>query len=336
MLRRLWANYKKDFLHGHRHFYVYITLASSVIFILFIQFVLPENYSEPDVYQYIDPAYTSLLDEVEVSVLGSPAAVVAALEDNPNAYGIIIEQIDNQPVVTLYTQTNADEEFANLIKTGLLQSFSNEQIREYPTRVLVPEFANVTFKQRFIPLILVMDSALIGMFLLSVMLFVEKDQKMHTAYMVTPGGLLEHLLSKALNMMTLSLISGTLVVGVLRGVNANYAYLYMVLIPASFVGAGFGLLLGAVYKNVSDSMTGIFTLYLVLSIPIITYVYPSFNPWFNQLIPTHYMVQGMEAAVLPYSGFTIIWQSALALVGFGLVLYGVSHWLYKRALYQHS
>jgi hypothetical protein len=336
MLRRLWANYKKDFLHGHRHFYVYITLASSVIFILFIQFVLPENYSEPDVYQYIDPAYTSLLDEVEVSVLGSPAAVVAALEENPNAYGIIIEQIDNQPVVTLYTQTNADEEFANLIKTGLLQTFSNEQIREYPTRVLVPEFANVTFKQRFIPLILVMDSALIGMFLLSVMLFVEKDQKMHTAYMVTPGGLLEHLLSKALNMMTLSLISGTLVVGVLRGVNANYAYLYMVLIPASFVGAGFGLLLGAVYKNVSDSMTGIFTLYLVLSIPIITYVYPSFNPWFNQLIPTHYMVQGMEAAVLPYSGFTIIWQSALALVGFGLVLYGVSHWLYKRALYQHS
>jgi hypothetical protein len=336
MLRRLWANYKKDFLHGHRHFYVYITLASSVIFILFIQFVLPENYSEPDVYQYIDPAYTSLLDEVEVSVLGSPAAVVAALEENPNAYGIIIEQIDNQPVVTLYTQTNADEEFANLIKTGLLQTFNNEQIREYPTRVLVPELANVTFKERFIPLIIVMDSALIGMFLLSVMLFVEKDQKMHTAYMVTPGGLLEHLLSKALNMMTLSLISGTLVVGVLRGVNANYAYLYMVLIPASFVGAGFGLLLGAVYKNVSDSMTGIFTLYLVLSIPIITYVYPSFNPWFNQLIPTHYMVQGMEAAVLPYSGFTIIWQSALALVGFGLVLYGVSHWLYKRALYQHS
>ena len=336
MLRRLWANYKKDFLHGHRHFYLYITLASSLIFILFIQFVLPDNYTEPDVYQYIDPAYSSLLSDVETEVLASPAAVVAALEENPNAYGIIIEQIDNQPVVTLYTQTNADEEFANLIKTGLLQSFSNEQIREYPTTVLIPELADVTFKERFIPLIIVMDSALIGMFLLSVMLFVEKDQKMHTAYMVTPGGLLEHLLSKALNMMTLSLISGTLVVGALRGFEANYGYLYLVLIPASFVGAGFGLLIGAVYKNVSDSMTGIFTLYLVLAIPIITYIYPSFNPWFNQLIPTHYMVQGIEAAVLPYSGFTIIWQSAIILFGFGLVLYGISHWLYKRALYQNA
>lgn len=336
MIRRLWANYKKDFLHGHRHFYLYITLASSIIFILFIQFVLPDNYTEPDVYQYIDPTYTAQLEDVETELLVSPEAVVAALEENPNAYGIIIEQVDQQPVVTLYTQTSGDEEFANLIKTGLLQQFSNVQIEEYPTRVLIPELADVTFKERFIPLILVMDSALIGMFLLSVMLFVEKDQKMHTAYMVTPGGLLEHLLSKALNMMTLSLISGTLVVGVLRGLEANYGYLYLVLIPASFVGAGLGLLLGAIYNNVSDSMTGIFTLYLVLSIPIITYIYPSFNPWFNQLIPTHYMVQGLEAAVLPYSGFTIIWQSALVLLGFGLVLYGISHWLYQRALYQSS
>lgn len=336
MLRRLWANYKKDFLHGHRHFYLYITLASSIIFILFIQFVLPDNYSEPDVYQYIDPSYTALLEEVETELLSSPEAVVTALEENPNAYGIIIEQVDNQPVVTLYTQTSGDEEFANLIKTGLLQSFSSEQIRQYPTRILIPELAEVTFKERFIPLILVMDSALIGMFLLSVMLFVEKDQKMHTAYMVTPGGLFEHLASKALNMMTLSLISGTLVVGVLRGLEANYGYLYLVLLPASFVGAGFGLLLGAMYKNVSDSMMGIFTLYLVLSIPIISYIYPSFNPWFNQLIPTHYMVQGLEGAVLPYSGFTIIWQSALALTGFGVVLYGISHLLYQRALYQNS
>lgn len=336
MMRRLWANYKKDFLHGHRHFYLYITLASSLIFILFIQFVLPDNYSEPDVYQYIDPTYAALVDDVDTQTLATPAAVIAALEENPNAYGIIIESIDDQPQVTLYTQTAADEAFANLIKTGLLQSFSLEQIREYPTTVLIPELADVTFKERFIPLIVVMDSALIGMFLLSVMLFVEKDQKMHTAYMVTPGGLLEHLLSKAFNMMTLSLISGTLVVGFLRGLDANYLYLYLVLIPASFVGAGFGLMLGAIYKNVSDSMTGIFTLYIILSIPIITYVYPSFNPGINRFIPTEYMIQGIEAAVLPYSGFSVIWQSALILVGFGLVLYGISHWLYQRALYQNA
>jgi len=335
MMRRLWSNIKKDWLHGYRHFYLGITIASSVIFILFIRFVMPETYLAPEVYQFVDPIFA----EVELersSTFGTKSEFLSALDDNPNAYGIAIEGEVEDPVVTIYVQSSVDEAFAELIKESLLLEFSGQTIQSLRTEVLIPELATVGFRDRFIPLILVMDSALIGMFLLSVMLFVEKEQKMHTAYMVSPGRLFEHLMSKAVVMMVLSLISATLIVGFLRGTAANYAYLYGMMIPSSFVGATIGLLIGAIYRNVSQSMPGLLTAYLILAVPIITYIAPGFAPGFNVLIPTHHMILGLEAAVMPYFGFTVVWQSALILIGFGVVGFALSYKLYQRALYFSS
>jgi hypothetical protein len=335
MIRRLWSNIKKDWLHGVRHFYLVITIASAAIFILFIRFVLPVDYASPDVYQYVEPSFGAT-DLDGAIPFGSKSEFLTALNENPNAYGIAVEGTRLDPVVTIYMQSSVDESFAELIKQSLLLEFSGQTIEPLRTEVLIPELASVAFRDRFIPLILVMDSALIGMFLLSVMLFVEKEQKMHTAYMVSPGRLFEHLMSKAVVMMALSLISATLVVGFLRGLEANYAYLYMVMIPSSFVGAVIGLLIGAIYRNVSHSMTGLVTVYLILAIPIISYIAPSFAPSFNVFIPTHHMILGVEAAVLPYLGFAVVWQSALVLLGFGVVGFGVSYVMYKRALYYHA
>ena len=335
MIRRLWSNIKKDWLHGVRHFYLLITIASAAIFILFIRFVLPEDYAAPEVYQYVETAFAETDLDGAVS-FGSKPEFLTALNENPNAYGIAVEGTLSEPVVTIYMQSSVDESFAELIKQSLLIEFSGQSIEPLRTEVLIPELATIDFRDRFIPLILVMDSALIGMFLLSVMLFVEKEQKMHTAYMVSPGRLFEHLMSKAVVMMALSVISATLVVGFLRGTAANYGYLYLMMIPSSFVGAVIGLLIGAIYRNVSQSMTGLMTAYLILAIPIITYIAPSFAPPFNVLIPTHHMIRGLEAAVLPYVGFDIIWQSALVLLAFGVVGFGVSYHLYQRALYYHA
>jgi hypothetical protein len=332
MIRRLWSNIKKDWLHGYRHFYFWIAIASSVIFILFIRFVLPDNYLAPDVYQYVDTAFGEV-DFETTSTFTNKTEFLVALNDNPNAYGIALEGELSDPVVTIYMQSSVDEAFAELIKQSLLLEFTGQTIEPLRTEVLIPELATIDFRDRFIPLILVMDSALIGMFLLSVMLFVEKEQKMHTAYMVSPGRLFEHLMSKAIVMMALSFISATLVVVFLRGTAANYFYLYMMMIPSSFVGAVIGLLIGAIYRNVSQSMPGLLTAYLILAVPIITYIAPSFAPGFNVFIPTHYMIRGVEAAVMPYFGFTVVWQSALILVGFGVVGFAVSYQLYKRALY---
>jgi len=335
MIRRLWSNVKKDWLHGYRHFYLWIAIASSVIFILFIRFVLPDNYLAPDVYQYVDAAFAEV-DFETTSTFTNKAEFLSALDENSNAYGIALEGELADPVVTIYMQSSMDEAFAELIEQSLLLEFTGQTIEPLRTEVLIPELASVGFRDRFIPLILVMDSALIGMFLLSVMLFVEKEQKMHTAYMVSPGRLFEHLMSKAVVMMALSFISATLVVVFLRGTSANYLYLYMMMIPSSFVGAVIGLLIGAIYRNVSQSMPGLLTAYLILAVPIITYIAPSFAPGFNVLIPTHHMILGLEAAVMPYLGFTVVWQSALILIGFGVVGFALSYKLYQRALYFSS
>lgn len=340
MLKRLWHNFKKDWLRGHRHFYLVITIATTLTYFLFIRFVIPVDYMAPNLYQY-NATDMEIVEEEGVTEVNSRAELEELMKENGNSYGVIVEEIDSKLTLTIITQSAADEEFASLIKLLInnefyFEYFGDELFEYYDVEVLHPEMADVDFRDNFVPVLIVMDSAMVGMFLLSVMLFIEKDQKMHTAYLVSPGGLTEHLLSKTLVMIVLAVVSAFVLTLLMRGFEANYWYLLIMMITSSFFGASLGTFMGSAFKSVSQAMGGIFTVMITLCLPVVSYIIPSWNPEFLQYIPTYYMIYGIRAAVIPFYGFEIVWQSALIVFAFGLVIYIISQNLYKRALYRNG
>ncbi|XMB67092.1 ABC transporter permease [Mycoplasmatota bacterium zrk1] len=342
MFKRLINNFKKDWLRGYRHFYLLITIATALLFSAFLLFVLPDGYSTPDVYQYVDSSIGEPMFDAEegITFVDSKEEIKKKMKEDANSYGVAVELIDSEPVVTIYTQSNAEGEFGQTLKMMLSRALSLGEEFEYTERyesvVLHEEFKDVKYKETFLPVLIVMDSAMIGMFLLSVMLFTEKDHKMHTAYMVSPGGLTEHLLSKSMVMLVLSLISGTIMTLIVRGFDANFLYLYIVLIPGAFFGGTLGLFLGSVFKNVQKSMLGLIFLMIGLMLPTVSYMFPSFSPMWIKFIPTYQMIYGVRAAVIPLYGFDDVWRNAVIVLAEGIVLFGISRYLYQRALYKNS
>lgn len=341
MLKRLWANFKKDWIRGQRHFYLLITLATTIIYILFIRFVLPPNYTEPVLYQYNATSEVFEQEGENIQEVSSKAALYEAMREDSNSYGVVLEEIDSELSITIIMQSEADEEFGNLVKMLLNNEFyyayfGSETLDNYDVEVLHPEMQDIPFRDNYMPILIVMDSAMIGMFLLAVMLFIEKDQKMHTAYMVSPGGLTEHLLSKVLVTLVLSLISAFTFTLVLRGFDANYLYLLIMMIPSAFFGSSLGLFLGAAFKNIQKSMGGLITIMLFLALPVISYAVPSFRPEWITYLPTYFMIYGVRSAIIPVYGFDIVWQYALITLGYGVLLYMLSQYMYRQALYKNG
>lgn len=354
-MKNLLLNFKKDWRIGYRTHYLWITLATVIIFFVFIRFLLPESYQQITVYQYVDPAFGSIpgLEEAMEQEMGSGSgeelvrldsrdAVYAEMENNPSSYGLIIERGESaaaKPRITIVSPGSAEGKWARLVELQLNIGLSmgiSAAMEEYPTdfktEFLHPELRNLPYRDTFLPVFLVMESSLIGMFLLAVMLFAEKDQRMHTAYMISPGGLTEHLLSKVLVMVVLGLISSFSMTLLLRGFNANYWLLLVIITAGSFLGSSIGLAFGAFFNSLQKAMMLVFALMFLLMLPLITYMFPSFSPVWVRVLPTYTMLFAARDAVIPVYGSAGVYRGALLLAVEGIVLFGISRFAYERAL----
>lgn len=359
-MKHLLLNFKKDWTIGFRTHYLWITLATVVIFFLFIRFLLPDSYQEITVYQYIDPAYDSIPGLQEALAEGESDGelvirvekreeVYAKMKEDPSSYGFIIEKdpAHAKPEITIVSPGSAEGKWAQLVELQMniglsmgINAVMEENPGGYPTdfttRILYPELQDLAYRDTFLPAFLVMESALLGMFLLSVMLFAEKDQRMHTAYMISPGGLSEHLLSKALVMMALGLISSFSMTLLLRGFSANYWLLLVIMLASSFLGSAIGLVLGAFFNSLQKAMMIVFAVFFILLLPMISYMFPNFTPLWVTFLPTYTMLFAVRDAVIPAFGSAGVYRGALLLTGEGIVLFIIARLAYERILWKNS
>jgi|GEM_PF-3635567 len=343
MAKRLLLNFKKDWTIGFRNFYLAITIATAVLFYLFLTFLIPEDYSPVNLYLYTDPLYREALQngeesEFEVMEMDSPEAVYESMKKDVNGYGFIVQQGETAPDITIVSQGGEESETANLLKLSLGTAFTEylmtgqEYAIDYDVVTLHPGMEKVSYQDNFLPIFIVMESSFIGFFLISVMLFMEKDQRMHTAYLVSPGGLTEHLLSKVLVMLLLGYVSAFGITLAVRGFDANFYRLWLTVTVSSFLSSSLGLLMGAIFNSLQKAMFLLLSFVFLLMMPVLSFAFPVFTPGWIKFLPTYPMLQAARSAVIPAFGAAGFYKNIAVIAGEGTILFIMSRLLYSRSL----
>lgn len=304
-MKKIWASIVKDVKMAFRNYYVYFTVGMSVIFILLVAFVIPQDTGPGGkIYLYLDPvlaAGNEILDGLpeglyEAQRVTSPEDLRERLKSDRSAIGLQVSRDEEGLVFTYLLQGYESRQTRNILQTSIEMGILGDLGFRPPTETvfLGGTTERIPNHKNFIPLFLVMESALLGLFLGAAYLFIDKEEGTIKAFAVSPGRVWEYLLSKVIVFMLFSWVSGFLVALFLLGFSFNYLLFALMLMVYSVMATLLGLILAAFFDNIGSAMIWVVLSTVLLGLAAVSYFLPSFSPWYIQLLPTYHMLFGFR------------------------------------------
>ncbi|TYP55447.1 ABC transporter permease [Thermosediminibacter litoriperuensis] len=345
MLKRYISLLKKDIKIAFRNQFFAIVIGVALLFVGLINFLIPGELSlKPSVYYFIGyegrikPALEQVLEEAgrehgNVHRKGSVEEIEAEMRKDYNSLGMVIGDLEGKPHIEFIMQGHENEKVINAL---VLSIKDNIRSRMHADKEIKTVFLNqdqdakkIPFNHTWIPVFVVMESVLLGFFMIAVLIFLEKDERTLTAYMVSPGRIPEYLASKITLMAILGCISSLTLVFLTLGLRAEYLSLFVFVVLGSIAAAISGLILASFFNNVSQASVWIIAFSLILALPFMSYYFPSFAPLIVKAVPTYYLLFAARE-ILFFGGNRGVLYSALK----GLALFDIAGYLAAVAVYR--
>jgi len=338
MLKRMITLMKKDIKLVTRNWYLFITIFVAVLFSLLVNFVIPENLSlEPTVF---------ILDESEGKALNVMAEDLASKDNGRmvNTREALEEKMKETTgslgMVLRGTLENPDAEFVvhgyeNSKARALLRLEMDDYYGKISSDEDIPirQIGNtqraydVTFNYSLLPMFLLMEPVLMGLFFIATLMLFEKAEGTVGAYAVSPGRTFEYLFSKIIVMFLLGLVSMYFVTLTTVGLRANLGLMFLIAVSGSFFGSSLGLLITSFFDRLSKAMVWIIFVSLMLSAPFASYYLPSFSPLFIRIMPTYSLLFALKETIYQTGQTSIVYEAAGLSLVLGTLLFGA---VYKR------
>jgi ABC-2 type transport system permease protein len=366
---KMWSSFKKELILAARGFYFYVELGFAIVIMLVILFAIPENFSTTATeYLYLDlpkqgreifrstllendtdgkieeveietggkiyPAGLIVSDEQEIYILESQQAV-RELADSERNLGVVVELDENNELFyRYYLQGYESIRLKNLLSIMLNENTAvlEERINNQEVRTLTTGFEPITDRENTIPPLVAFSGSLMGMFVMTAYIFIDKKEGVINAYAVTPSSVWRYLLSKVFVLLLTTVVSGLIIVVPVMGFSINYGLLLLLLLATGFFASALGLLIASFYDNMTKAFGVIYLLFFILMVPGIAYFIPGWDPFWVKIIPTYPILQGFKEIILPegYIAYPLL-TSAVFLAG-GLVIFALTNIRFKRTL----
>lgn len=327
----------KDIMTAFRNYFFLIVLGVALLFVGLTNFLIPKELSiKPAVYYYVDydGALESVIDEAILQSQEKHSNIqrVEAIEDieknmrsNFNSLGMVIKEENNQPHIQFIFQGHENEKLRNTLILSMKDDLrSRMQQRVQIERIFLNkdiEVERIPFNLGMIPIFIVMESMLLGFFLIAALVFMEKDEGTIRAYLVSPGKIPEYLAAKITLMVLLGCISAITLVSFTLGTGVDYIGMLALVILGSVAAAISGLILASFFQNISQASIWIIVIGIVLSLPFMSYYIPSFAPRFVKVIPTYSLLFTAREILFPTGSREIIYWTSLGLLIFNVIGY---------------
>lgn len=330
---------KKDIKLILNNYFLYVTLFLAIFFILLVNFVIPEDTSiEQSVYVLSEYEEGNQLieyfkeKEPSLKPLDSREELIENMKNDFNSIGLVFADRQNIEYVLQGHENKKTKNLLVLNIENLFQEFSNQV--NVKTTYLVENNTNeeIPFNKLIVPLFLVMEPALIGLFLIATMVFSEKEEGTIKAYAVTPGNMFNFLISKVVLLIILGFISLFMVTVATVGLKANYLHLVAITLTGSIMGSGIGLLLSSFFDNISKSMIWVIIIAIILSLPFASYFVPNFSPTLIKAIPSYPMMFAYKEALFPAGNSSIIYNTCVTTLIIGIFSLILANLNFKRSL----
>lgn len=343
MLKRIGTLLKKDMKLVTRNWYLFITVFVAVLFSLLVNFVIPENLSlEPTVF---------VLDESQNKSLNALAADLAskdngrlvtsrqALEENmketTGSLGMVLkgtlESPDAEFVLHGYENKRA-QALLRLEMDDYYGKISNDRDISVKEIGQMKQAYEVSFNHSLLPMFLLMEPVLMGLFFIATLMLFEKAEGTVDAYAVSPGKTFEYLFSKIIVMFLLGLMSMYLVTLTTVGLRANMGLMLLIAIAGSFFGSSLGLFITSFFDRLSKAMIWIIFVSLMLSAPFASYYLPSFSPWLIRAMPTYSLLFALKETIYQTGQTSIVYEATSISMVVGMLLFGLVFKRYNKKL----
>ncbi len=210
---------------------------------------------------------------------------------------------------------------------SLIRDLTGETAPVEISTTLVGDTESLPWEQRLLPFIVLMTIVLGGVMVPATLLVNEKQHQTLNALTVTPSTLSEVFLAKGLLGVLVSTVMGVVILVLNRALGDQVALLITVLALGAAMSAAFGVLMGALVKDINTLFATIKAIGILLYAPALVYLFPGIPEWVGRIFPTYYMIQpvveivqegGSWAEVAPELGI-LIGLILLLIVGVGLV-----------------
>lgn len=344
-MKGLLTTFKKDMKLATRSFYMYVVLGFAFLFIFIMLFSVPEEMSG-DLEIMSGKTYLAAADKTELAALtqefsktdevilvDSRADVVTQLEDNRTATGLFIDFVDGKVVYEYILQGYESSSTRALIKNQTLSETAKALGMEANTTSTYLNGQNaekMSMRDFLIPIFIVMESALMGLFLVAAYVFIEKNEGTIRAYTVSPGRMWQFVLSKMMMFMVFGWVSGLITMFALKGFDFNLWQFVLLLTVYNAFGTIFGLVLAAFFNDFQTSMIWILVVASIFAVTTVSYATPSFSPLFIRLLPTYPMQFAFREVLFPTGNTGFVLYNILGFLAADVVLFFATVGLYKK------
>lgn len=341
---KLLNTFLRDLKVSYRTYYIYIEFIMALIIVAVLLFVVPENMSSTTkLFLHVDDTVDAelILQSMEsdkstiVTLLGSREAVVEAMEKDRASQGAVISGRDQGIGYEIILQGYESEKIRNILENIFITGFKKEHpdfVDTTTVRVLDENAERLSDRTSYMPLLLMLNSAFMGLFIVAAYVFMDKEEGTIKALTVTPVSIKDYLLSKVGVMLFTGLMTGLLTTVLVVGLDANYFYLTLILAASNFFGTALGLFIASFYDSIIKSMGALYIVIMTMAFAGISYFMPSFSPLVIKLLPSYPLLFAFREVFLrrPDVGFIMSTVGIFLIMGIGLFILAVMR--YKKTL----
>jgi ABC-type Na+ efflux pump permease subunit len=344
-MNRLTGLLKKDFKIAYRNYYFLIVLVVAVLLILVVNFLIPERIDTGPKILYAVEGEQSEETRAVISSIDKQAKserlegredVIKGMEADRESLGLVIGQSRGRPSFEIIMQGYESRQSKNAFALSI-EAMLDAGKKDSPDiqTVVLNQGTNrgeIPFNKSFVPLMILNEPVMLGFILLATLIFMEKGEGTIKAYMVSPGGLTEYLVSKIILICVLGLLSAVLITVFTVGFGIHWPMLIGITIAGSLFSSTTALFIASIFDTLSKAMVWVMGISLLLTAPMISYFMPGFSPVMVTAIPTYSLMFAIREAVFPAGNKAIFYQSMAVLLAISTVLFVLSVLSYRRSL----
>ncbi len=350
-LRRIAILFRKDLFQGQRSFILIFGIAMPVLLSFIIAAVFGTLTSEKPELGVVkggeDDTETGLAARLENNLsfeyreYGSESALIEAVGDGIVDMGIVIPPDLEKAVkagtpasVQVYTWGESQAKDRAVISStisGLIREIAGQELPVDIEVVLLGDEAEIPWSVRVLPILMLMAIFLGGVFIPSTSIISEKSKKTLTALIVTPASTLEVFTAKGILGFLLSLMVGIVVLLLNNALGVNPWLLVFILALGALMAVSFGMILGALLKDVSTLFAIWKSAAILLIGPAFIYMFPKIPQWIGRIFPTYYILEPMMNITQNGAGWNEIALNTGILIGLDILLFVIFAVILRRS-----
>lgn len=305
-LRRIGVLLRKELIWGPKNFLFILAFVVPVVLTLVIQLLVGSFFSGKPTLGVADEGqsgFVALVAEIDGLVLRqyeSAAALQTAVRGGAVDMGLVLPvgfdaQIKGETAVPLTVYVYGESLLRDRAFLGvtLAQQFRELAGQESPVTIVsetVGDGASIPWEERLLPFLVLMTIMIGGVMVPATSLVEEKQKRTITAVTTAATTLEELFIAKGIVGFGLSLFMGAFILFLNRAFGAEPLLLVVLLALGALMAATFGVLLGAIVKDINTLFATIKGIGILLYAPAIVYLFPTIPQWIGRIFPTYYII----------------------------------------------